>query len=168
MNSYWTAEPRTAEGPRKGESSTRIVRNGLATQPAYSVRGSSRRIMSLRFRPANISVINRRACPEAVLGPAVQNLLRAHQRESVPAPPPVEVALHARTVLAVKGSLRRAELRRALDCCAPFRLSSHHDGRLRREQKTSLWRRRKQRPKPRPRIGFDRVAPYQFSVGFSM
>ena len=62
----------TAEGPRKGEPSTRIVRNGLRTQPAYSVRGSSRRIMSMRFRPAHISVINRRASHWAVIGPAVQ------------------------------------------------------------------------------------------------
>jgi hypothetical protein len=62
----------TAEGPRKGEPSTRIVRNGLRTQPANSVRGSSRRIMAMRFRPANISVINRRASSWAVIGPAVQ------------------------------------------------------------------------------------------------
>ena len=64
----------TAEGPRKGESSTRIMRNGFRTQPAPLVRGSSRRIMSMRFRPANISVINRRASHWAVIGPAVQNL----------------------------------------------------------------------------------------------
>lgn len=69
----WTAAPMTAEGPRKGEPSTRIVRNGLRTQPANSVRGSSRRIMAMRFRPANISVINRRASSWAVIGPAVQN-----------------------------------------------------------------------------------------------
>ena len=49
------------------------MRHGLRTQPATSVRGSSRRIMSMRFRPANISVINRRASSEAVIGPAVQN-----------------------------------------------------------------------------------------------
>jgi len=61
------------EGPRKGEPSTRIVRHGLRTQPATSVRGSSRRIMSMRFRPANISVINRRVSHWAVIGPAVQN-----------------------------------------------------------------------------------------------
>jgi hypothetical protein len=35
--------------------------------------------------------------------------LKAHQRERVPAPPPVEVWVDARTVLAVKGSLRRAK-----------------------------------------------------------
>ena len=81
-----------AEGPRKGEPSTKTMRYGLRTQPAPLVRGSSRRIMSLRFRPAYISVINRRASAEAVISPAVQNQnpLRAHQRDHVPAPPPVE------------------------------------------------------------------------------
>ena len=33
---------------------------GLKTQPALVVRGSSRRITIMRFRPANIRVINRR------------------------------------------------------------------------------------------------------------
>ena len=33
---------------------------GLRTQPAFLVRGSSRRITIMRFRPANIRVINRR------------------------------------------------------------------------------------------------------------
>ena len=73
MTSDWTAAPMRVEGPRKGEPSTRIVRHGLRTQPATSVRGSSRRIMSMRFRPANISVINRRVSHWAVIGPAVQN-----------------------------------------------------------------------------------------------
>ena len=90
MKFYWTAAPMTVEGPRKGEPSTRIMRHGLRTQPAPLVRGSSRRIMSMRFRPANISVINRRASSEAVIGPAVQDLLKAHPRDHVPAPPPVE------------------------------------------------------------------------------
>jgi hypothetical protein len=73
------------EGPRKGEPSTNPMQYGLRTQPAPLVRGSSRRIMSMRFRPANISVINRRASSEAVIGPAVQNpLLKAHQRDHVP------------------------------------------------------------------------------------
>lgn len=112
----------------------KTMRHGLQTQPAHLVRGSSRRIMSMRFRPANISVINRRASHWAVIGPAVQNLLKAHQREPVPAPPPVETFLGAGTVLAVKGSLRRAKHRRALDCCAPFRPGGYRDGRLRREQ----------------------------------
>ena len=68
------------------------MRHGLRTQPATSVRGSSRRIMSMRFRPAHISVINRRASAEAVISPAVQNqnLLKAHQQDHVPAPPLVD------------------------------------------------------------------------------
>ena len=85
MKFYWTAAPMTVEGLRKGEPSTKSMLYGLRTQPALLVRGSSRRIMSMRFRPANISVINRRASSEAVIGPAVQNpLLKAHQRDHVP------------------------------------------------------------------------------------
>ncbi len=61
----------TAQGPRKGEPSSRSMRNGFRTQPARLVRGSSRRIMTMRFRPANIRVINRRVCCWAVIGPAV-------------------------------------------------------------------------------------------------
>src|SRR5216684_3421981 len=67
------------------------MRNGLQPQPARLVRGNSRRIMSMRFRPANIRVINSRASSCAVIGPAVQReMLQAHQRERVPATPPVE------------------------------------------------------------------------------
>jgi hypothetical protein len=47
------------------------MRYGFRTQPARLVRGSSRRIMTTRFRPANIRVINRRVCCWAVIGPAV-------------------------------------------------------------------------------------------------
>ena len=39
----------------------------------------------------------------------------------------------SRTVLGVKGSLRRGQPRRALDPSAPFRLTMVRDGRLRRE-----------------------------------
>ena len=53
--------------------------------------------------------------------------------DCVPAGPPVEWRGDARTVLAGKGSLRRAKIRRALACCAPFRRSQSRDGRLRRE-----------------------------------
>jgi hypothetical protein len=67
----WTAEPMTAQGPRKGEPSSASMRYGLRPQPARLVRGSSRRIMTMRFRPANIRVINRRVCSSAVIGPAV-------------------------------------------------------------------------------------------------
>jgi hypothetical protein len=68
---YWTAEPMTVQGPRKGEPSSASMRYGFPTQPARLVRGSSRRIMTMRFRPANIRVINRRVCCWAVIGPAV-------------------------------------------------------------------------------------------------
>jgi hypothetical protein len=47
-----------------------FVRYGF-TQPASSVRGSSRRIMTMRFRPADIRVINRRKLP-LVSSPALQ------------------------------------------------------------------------------------------------
>jgi hypothetical protein len=68
----WTAEPMAVQGPRKGESSYDSMRYGFRTQPARLVRGSSRRIMTMRFRPANIRVINRRVCSCAAIGPAVQ------------------------------------------------------------------------------------------------
>ena len=67
----WTAEPMAVQGPRKGGSSNDSMRYGFRTQPARLVRGSSRRIMTMRFRPANIRVINRRVCSWAVIGPAV-------------------------------------------------------------------------------------------------
>jgi hypothetical protein len=47
------------EGTRKGESSSGYA-VGLWAEPALLVRGSSRRITIMRFRPANIRVINRR------------------------------------------------------------------------------------------------------------
>jgi hypothetical protein len=82
---FWTAAPMTVKGPRKGESSLPSMRNSFPTQPAHLVRGSSRRIMTMRFRPANIRVINRRVCSLAVIGPAVPTkVLRAHQQERVP------------------------------------------------------------------------------------
>jgi hypothetical protein len=42
----------------------------------------------------------------------------------------------SRTVLGGKGSLRRGKPRRALVSCAPFRLRTNRDGRLRREPDT--------------------------------
>ncbi len=100
-----------------------------------------------------------------------QNPLKAHQRERVPAPPPVDVSVDARTVLAVKGSLRRAKNGRALDCSAPFRPDRHRDGRLRREH-FALCCTRTKTPAPcgsrldskkicQALTGLDRVAPYQ-------
>jgi hypothetical protein len=59
--------------------------------------------------------------------------------------------VNARTVLDVKGSLRRAKHRRALDASAPFQRDGDCDGRLRREHFTdartdkgrlSSWRRK--------------------------
>ena len=76
----------------------------------------------MRFRPAYISVINRRASFPFVIGTAVV-------RENAPGSPagtcslraaPIEVVPGARTVLAGKGSLRRARHRRALARSAPF------------------------------------------------
>lgn len=43
----------------------------------------------------------------------------------------------SRTVLGIKGSLRRGINRRAPDPSAPFRTGIVHDGRLRRESKTT-------------------------------
>jgi len=43
---------------------------------------------------------------------------------------------HSRTVLGVKGPLRRGPHRRALDPCAPFCRTRMCDGRLRREPET--------------------------------
>ena len=42
------------------ENPRQINAAGLAARPARLVRGSSRRITIMRFRPANIRVINRR------------------------------------------------------------------------------------------------------------
>ena len=42
------------------ENPRRFYAVGLRTEPAPIVRGSSRRITIMRFRPANIRVINRR------------------------------------------------------------------------------------------------------------
>jgi hypothetical protein len=43
----------------------------------------------------------------------------------------------SRTVLGGKGSLRRGTNRRDLASCAPFCIPTLHDGRLRRESKTT-------------------------------
>ena len=54
------------------EAGTLPPRRRIEGGVAQLVRGSSRRIMSMRFRPANIRVINRRVCSSAVIGPAVR------------------------------------------------------------------------------------------------
>jgi hypothetical protein len=134
MKSFWTAAPMTAEGPRKGEPSRRPMRNGFRTQPAPLVRGSSRRIMSLRFRPANISVINRRASSWAVIGPAVHpGSSRLTNRNVFPPQPPIEAGSECQNGARRQGfaSPRPTPARpcplRAVPA-RPFR-----DGRLRRE-----------------------------------
>jgi hypothetical protein len=48
------------EGLTKRRILISFVRQALRAQSASSVRGSSRRITSMRFRPANTRVINRR------------------------------------------------------------------------------------------------------------
>jgi len=107
---FRTAGPMAAQGPRKGEPSQRSMRNGFRTQPAHLVRGSSRRIMTMRFRPANIRVINRRASTSATIGPAVRTTIT-----NAPGSPEGTCSRQAArqrpasagTVLAVKGTLRR-------------------------------------------------------------
>src|SRR6266851_1815867 len=49
------------------------------------------------------------------------------------------------TVLAVKGSLRRANTGRALDRCVPFRMKGNHDGRLRQDHNQTRLRAAPQR-----------------------
>ena len=49
----------SGRGAHEGESSIHLCGRSC-TKPALLVRGSSRRITIMRFRPANISVINRR------------------------------------------------------------------------------------------------------------
>jgi len=126
----WTAKPVTAQGPRKGEPSLPSMRNGLRPQPARLVRGSSRRIMSMRFRPANIRVINRRDSYSAVISSAVQT-------RNAQSPPTGTCSRYAarRRSLGMpercsqgKGRLRRAKTRRALACSAPFRPPDHATG----------------------------------------
>jgi len=79
--------------------------------------------------------------------------------------------MDARTVLDVKGSLRRAKHRRAPDASAPFRPDRDRDGRLRREHSTaraknkgrrsSRWLERLPKQNTVNPGGLDRVAPYQ-------
>ncbi len=50
----------SGRGANEVENPRRPYVVGLRTRPALVVRGSSRRITIMRFRPANIRVINRR------------------------------------------------------------------------------------------------------------
>ena len=86
-----------------------------------------------------------------------QNKFKAHQQERVRTGAPVECVPSARTVLTVKGSLRRAKQRRALDCCAPFRPTSFATGGSGGNTKRSA----KNKTRQPTRRGLDRVAPYQ-------
>ena|SRR5215470_5646551 len=56
------AEQVTGRGGTERRILLSSMRSGLRTQPAPLVRGSSRRITIVRFRPADIRVINRRIC----------------------------------------------------------------------------------------------------------
>ena len=56
----------TADGHTKRRILLRSMRYDLRAQSAPLVRGSSRRIMTVRFRPAYIRVINRRFSSTAV------------------------------------------------------------------------------------------------------
>ena len=124
----------------------KTMRYGLRTQPAPLVRGSSRRIMSMRFRPANISVINRRASSEAVIGPAVQNPLKAHQRDHVPAPPPVEVVSMPERCSPSRVHSAAPNYGAPLTAARRSGPTGNRDGRLRREHEGIPWN---QKPKPR-------------------
>ncbi len=117
----------TAEGIRKGEPSRRIVRYGFRTQPrVISPRQLPTDHAAMRFRPAYISVINRRATSfPVVIGTAAV-------RKTAPGSPAgtcFPCAAHRKScqvpeqVLAGKGSLRRAKQRCALAGSAPFRPS---------------------------------------------
>ena len=124
----------TAEGPRKGEPSVRSMRNGFRTQPASLVRGSSRRIMSLRFRPAYISVINRRASSWAVIGPAVlAESSRLTNRNVIPPQPPIETEARCQNGALRQGfaAPRQTPARPCLLRAVPA--GPFYDGRLRRE-----------------------------------
>jgi hypothetical protein len=110
------------------------------TQPAPLVRGSSRLIMSLRFRPAYISVINRRASSWAVIGPAVHyRKLKAHPQERVPAGAahPSSSAMPERCSQARVRFAAPTPARPCLLRAVPARPLC--DGRLRREHFAVFW-----------------------------
>src|ERR1700683_1502435 len=125
----------TAEGPRKGEPSTKTMRYGLRIQPARFVRGSSPRIMFLRFRPAHISMINRRASFSAVLGSAVHaGCSRLTSRNVLPPEPPIEAGSQCQN-----GARRQGFAAPRQKPARPCRLRAVparplYDGRLRRER----------------------------------
>ena len=66
-------EKMAAGGHTKRRILLTSMRYSLRAQSAPLVRGSSRRIMTLRFRPAHIRVINRRFSSTAAICSAFQN-----------------------------------------------------------------------------------------------
>ena len=80
---------------------------------------------------------HRLCCPK-------QNLLKAHQRERVPATPPVDSPAMPERRAAVKGAPLFGAAKRTLDCCAPFWPDRYRDGRLRQEHFTARCTRQKQ------------------------
>jgi hypothetical protein len=87
------------------------MRRALWARPALLVRGSSRRIKTMRFRPANIRVINRR---DDHLGrrPHCFPLAREEQRKPTP------------RMFLTRSSISEVELRSELD--KPRRLCAHN------------------------------------------
>ena len=154
----WTAEPMAVQGPRKGESSNDSMRYGFRTQPARLVRGSSRRIMSLRFRPAYISVINRRASAEAVISllskknQGERNLRFLSPLESPFFPQRGSKLTSGNVFPPCRPSKLRWMPERCstsrFRCSAPFRRDGDCDGRLQREHFTDT--RKNKRPKTKP------------------
>jgi hypothetical protein len=91
---------------------------GSGPRPTRSVRGSSRRIMTLRFRPAYIRVINRRVRSGLSSALLFENrMLEAHHQERVPGWAARRGYPGARTAHSRQGY---ATPLRALACCAPF------------------------------------------------
>jgi len=96
--------------------------------------------MSMRFRPAYISVINRRASSPAVIHSAVRKESSGLTSGNVfPSPPPIWIPGNAGTVLAVKGSLVPRQKTRALDRSAPFRRDYPAMGGSGGNTPTGLW-----------------------------
>jgi hypothetical protein len=118
--------------------------------------------MSMRFRPANIRVINRRVSAKAIIGPAVQNLLKAHQQEHVLAPPPVNA-------VPVPERCSQSRVRFAAPNYGAPLTAKRRSGQVAIATGGSGGNMRYQRAKhekPKPGPGkLDKVAPYQFSDG---
>ena len=66
MIDFTATATETARGRTERTTLRFFVRYGACNQRASSVRGSSRRITIMRFRPADIRVINRRICLSSV------------------------------------------------------------------------------------------------------